>query len=301
MSHDHHSHSGDHHSGQHHAGHQHAGHQHDHGGDDALSELLDLDAEVLAEALAGVRADIARLADSPVREILDLGAGTGTGTFGLLGHFPSARVRAVDASETMLAHLRRRADGLGLADRVTTVLADLDQSLPELAPVDLVWASASLHHLADPDRTLAQVTAAIRPGGLLAVVELAGPPRFVPDDAPGGAAEARAHALLAADRAVDLPTMGSDWGERLTRAGLVVELDRAVVADVAPPLPPVVGEYAHATLTRLRSGLADRLAAPDRDALDALLAGGANDVRRRDDLHVSSERRLWIARRPTRP
>jgi SAM-dependent methyltransferase len=265
---------------------------------DALSELLDLDAEVLADPLNDVRADIEQLVDAPVRRILDLGAGTGTGTFGLLRHFAGAHVLAVDASEKMLEGLRRRAETLGLTHRVSTLCVDLDRVVPELGPVDLAWASASLHHLADPDRTLTQVVAAIRPGGLLAVVELAGFPRFVPDDTPGGRAEARAHALLVADRAMDMPTMGSDWGERLRRAGLVVELDRAVVVDLAPPLAPVVGDYAAATLMRVRSAVADRLETTDRKAPDALLDGGASDVRRRSDLRVGTERRLWIARRP---
>ena len=270
----------------------------EHDAHDALSDLLDLDAEVLAEPLQAVRTDIERLVDSPVRSILDLGAGTGAGTFGLLRHFAGAHVVAVDASEKMLERLRRRAETLGLTHRVSTLCADLDEALPELAPVDLAWASASLHHLADPDHTLAQVAAAIRPNGLLAVVELADFPRFVPDDTPGGGAEARAHALLAAERAVDMPAMGCDWGDRLTQAGLVVEMDRAVVVDLAPPLARVVGDYAAATLMRVRSAVADRLSTADRQALDALLAGGASDVRRRSDLRVGTERRLWIARRP---
>jgi SAM-dependent methyltransferase len=269
--------------------------------DEGLPDLLDLDAEVLAEQLHAVRADIGRLADSPVRSILDLGAGTGTGTFGLLRHFAGAHALAVDSSEEMLERLRQRADDLDLRDRVSTLRADLDDALPELEPVDLAWASASLHHLADPDRTLTELVAAIRPGGLVAVVELAGFPRFVPDDTPGGAAEARAHALLAADRAVDMPAMGSDWGARLTRTGLVVEMDRPIVVDLAPPSAPVVGAYAAASLMRIRGAVTDRLETTDREALDALLDGGTSDIRRRSDLLVTTERRLWIARRPAAP
>lgn len=169
---------------------------------------------------------------------------------------------------------------------------------PELDPVDLAWASASLHHLADPDRTLAQVVAAIRPGGLLAVVELTGFPRFLTEDMPGGVAEANAHALLAADRAADMPAMGSDWGSRLARAGLVVEMERAIAVDLAPPLAEVASEYALATLTRIRGAVADRLGAADGEHLDRLLDGGTTDVRHRSDLHVRTERQLRIARRP---
>ncbi|MGL5824890.1 MAG: hypothetical protein ACRCYU_08745 [Nocardioides sp.] len=41
-----------------------------------------------------------------------------------------------------------------------------------------------------------------------------------------------------------------------------------------------------------------RLGAADRQLLDRLLDGGRGDVRRRADLHVTTERHLWIARRP---
>ncbi len=269
-------------------------HDHDHA---ALAHLLDLDAEVLAETLHAIRRDVARLVDAPVRSLLDLGAGTGTGTFGLLQHFTGAHAVAVDSSEEMLARLGRRAEELGLADRVSLVRADLDEAVPDVEPVDLAWAAASLHHLADPDRTLAQLVSVIRPGGLLVAVELAGFSRFVPDEASGGAAEARAHELLAHDRSVDLPSMGADWGVHLARAGLRVELHRAIEVDLPPA--PVVGEYAFASLTRVREAVADRLDAPERTALDGLLDGGAGDVRRRSDLRVRTERQLWVARRPS--
>lgn len=285
--HDHHPHDGD--------------HQHAHDSYDALSDLLNLDAETLAGSLSAVHSDIASLVDAPVRSILDLGAGTGTGTFALLQHFAGAYAMAIDGSTDMLERLRRRAEQLGLSDRVATVHADLDEGVPDIDPVDLAWASASLHHLADPDRTLAQVVAAVRPGGLLAVVELTGFPRFLADDVPGGAAEANAHALLASDRAADMPAMGSDWGSRLARAGLGVEMERAIVVDLTPPLADVASDYAFATLTRVRGAVSDRLGAADREHLDRLLDGGTNDVRHRSDLHIRTERQLLIGRRSASP
>ncbi len=280
------------------AHHDHSNHDHQ-----ALADMLDLDAEILAPAMRTVYADIEQAADAPVRSILDLGAGTGTGTFGLLQHFTTAHATAVDASADMLAGLQQQADRRGLTDRVTTARADLDEALPDLEPVDLAWASAALHHLADPDRTLAQITAAIRPGGLLAVVELDGLPRFLPEGSPGATAELHAHELIRADRAVDMPTMGTDWGSRLVRAGLVVEQHREIqlgtaVADLASGEPDTMNRYATAILTRLRGAVTDRLDAADLRALDALVGGGPEDVTHRTDLQVSSERLLWIARRP---
>lgn len=282
------------HGHDHQHGHEGEGQAHDH---DGLGELLDLDAEVLAESLQAVRHDIEHLVDGPIRRILDVGAGTGTGTFGLVRHFSHAHAWAMDESAEMLARLAHRAEELGLADRIRTVRADLDESVPEIDPVDLVWASASLHHLVDPERTLAGLVATIRPGGLMTVVELSGLPRFVPDGAPGGAAEARAHAILAADRAKDMPRMGSDWGAALSAVGLTVEVDRPILTNLDAPSGQVAGTYAAACLERVIGAVIDRLDLEDQAALAGLLDGGATDVRRRSDLRVSTERHLWIARR----
>ena len=53
------------------------------------------------------------------------------------------------------------------------VQADLDASeWPDLGAPDLVWASASMHHLADPDRALRNVRGTLAPDGLIALVEL---------------------------------------------------------------------------------------------------------------------------------
>lgn len=60
------------------------------------AEILDLDAEALAEHIASVTAWLP-LKNEP-RQIVDLGCGTGAGTFALLECFPEAHVTAVDAS-----------------------------------------------------------------------------------------------------------------------------------------------------------------------------------------------------------
>src|ERR1700676_653657 len=153
-------------------------HHHQHHGagetdESAMAELLDLDAEVLHAYLSEVTGWIHELAaDRPPHRILDLGSGTGTGTFALLERFPGADAIAVDVSPEMLHRVTGKARVLGLADRVRTVQADLDAAWPAVEPVDLVWASSSLHHMADPDRVLAEVFAALRPGGLLVVAEM---------------------------------------------------------------------------------------------------------------------------------
>ncbi|HEX9353060.1 MAG TPA: class I SAM-dependent methyltransferase, partial [Streptosporangiaceae bacterium] len=160
----------DHHPGQHHPG---GGN-----GEEDMAELLDLDAEVLHAYLSDVIDWVGGLAAGQPRRIADLGAGTGTGTLALLRHFGKAKAVAVDVSAAMLDRLQVKARELGVADRIRTVQADLDAGWPDIGPVDLAWACSSVHHLADPDRVLAQVFAALQPGGLLAVAEMDSFPRF---------------------------------------------------------------------------------------------------------------------------
>jgi SAM-dependent methyltransferase len=282
-------------------------HHHQHGHHDsaeeteaAMAELLDLDAEVMHSYLSEVTAWIHELAaDPPPRRILDLGSGTGTGAFALLERFDRAEVIAVDVSAEMLHRLSSKARVLGVAGRIRTVQADLDAAWPAIDTVDLVWASSSLHHMADPDRVLAGVFDTLRPGGLLVVAEMASFPRFLPDDLGLGhpGLEARCHAVLDERQAAELPHLGSDWGPRLSRGGFIVEAERPFVIDLTSPLPAAAGRYAQATLRRIRSGLDGRMSSDDLAALDTLIDSDApGGVLRRGDLTVRTERTVWAAR-----
>ena len=281
-------------------------HQHDHhhaGADEAvLAELLDLDAEVLHAYLSDVIDWVGGLAaDQPPQRILDLGCGTGTGSIALLRHFPGSEVTAVDASAPMLDRLQNQARELGLASRVRVVQADLDAGWPDTSHVGLVWASNSMHHMADPDRVLAQILAALQPGGLLAVAEMDSFPRFLPDDPGIGrpGLEGRCHAARDEVRAGEFPHLGSDWGPRLTKAGFAVDAERTFVIDLGPPLPAPAGRYAQASLQRLRSAIDGRIGAEDLATLDTLLDGdGPASILRREDLTVRTTRTVWLARRP---
>lgn len=180
-----------------------------------------------------------------------------------------------------------------------TVQADLDTGWPDLGTPDLVWASASMHHMADPDRILRQVHDTLAPGGLFAVVELAGFPRFLPADAPAErpGLEERCHAALDRHHAEHMPHRGADWGPKLTAAGFTVEGERTITVNLGPPHTEAVGRYALSSLRRIRGGVAETLAAEDLAALDRLLdAEGPYGIVRRDDLTVRTERTVWAAR-----
>lgn len=267
-----------------------------------MAELLDLDAEVLHSYLSDVAAWIHELAaDLPCRRILDLGSGTGTGVLALLPRFEGSEAIALDKSANLLDHLMGKARDLGVADRVRTIQADLDAAWPAIDTVDLVWASNSLHHMADPDLVLTEVFGALHPGGLLAVAEMDSFPRFLPDDLGLGrpGLEVRCHAALAERQADEVPHLGSDWGSRLSQAGFTVEAERPFPIDLTPPLPASTGRYAQASLRRIRSGLDGQLSADDLATLDALLdSDGPDGVLQRDDLTVRTARTAWVARRP---
>lgn len=187
-----------------------------------------------------------------------------------------------------------------MADRVRTVQADLDSTWPELGKPDLVWASAALHHMADPDRTLRQVHDTLAPGGLCAVVELAGFPRFLPDEAPENrpGLEKRCHAASERRHAEHVTHRGADWGRKLTAAGFALAGERTIVVDIERSRSEAVDRYALTGLRRMRDAPADALSADDLTALDQLLdTDSPRSILHRDDLAVRTERTVWAARR----
>lgn len=267
-----------------------------------MTGLLDLDGEVLHDywsaALDWVR-DAA--AGTGRGRLLDLGAGTGTGALGLAARFPEAQVTALDIEPGALARVRDKARGLGLAGRVRAVEADLDAGWPDLGPLDLTWASMSLHHMADPGRVLGDVLAATRPGGLIAVAEFSEPLRFLPDDPGPGLAgfEDRLADRLGHVHAEALPTLGSAWAPRLTDAGWEVTGEREFPIDLDPPSHPRAAAYARAWFTRLSDGITGELEPGDRATLTALLAeDGPGALSRPGDLHIRGIRTVTLARRP---
>ncbi|ASQ97743.1 class I SAM-dependent methyltransferase [Streptomyces sp. 11-1-2] len=275
------------------------GHHHEQHDDSGQAEILDLDAEVLAEHIADITAWLPLKAEP--RQIVDLGCGTGAGTFALLERFPDAHVTAVDTSAGHLQLLREKACARGVQDRVRTVQADLDTDhWPDLGTPDLVWASASMHHMAHPTRALASVHELLVPGGLFAVVELDGFPRFLPADAPEErpGLEERAHAATDSFHAEHVPHRGADWGPMLTAARFAVEDERTITVNIAGSRSETIGRYALGSLQRIRGVAAPALDAADLAALDELLdESGPKSILRRDDLAVRTERTVWAARR----
>jgi SAM-dependent methyltransferase len=299
-----HDHSAHDHAAHDHAAHDHPAHDHSAGGADAaaMTELLDLDAEVLHSYYSELTGWVRELAaDLIPHRVLDLGCGTGTGTFALFERFEQADAVAVDVSQQLLDRLSEKAHVLGMTDRVHTVQADLDTAWPDIGVFDLAWASSSLHHMADPHRVLIEIFDALKPGALLIVAEMNSFPRFLPDDMGLGrpGLEARCHAAVSEAVAAQLPHLGSDWGFHLSDAGFTVHAERTFTIDLEPPLPAPTGRYVAASLRLVRSHLDGRLSAEDLGTLDILIdSEGPDGVLQRDDLSVRTQRTVWVGRRP---
>ena len=284
-----------------HGGHDQHGHRHSGAAEDDYTDLLDLDAEVLrdywAAALDWVQAAAAGTARA---RLLDLGAGTGTGAIGLAQRFGDAEVIALDVSPVSVAKIAAKAAAAGLGARVLPVEADLDAGWPDLGPLDRTWASASLHHMADPARVLRDARDATRPGGLIAVSEFSKQLLFLPDDLGFGQPgfEGRITDVLGHAYTEEMPTLGSQWAPRLAEAGWTVVAEQEFRVDQDPPTHPSAARYARAWFARLSEGLADRLEPDDQATLAALLdERDPRSLLNRKDLHIRGGRTITIGRR----
>jgi SAM-dependent methyltransferase len=105
-----------------------------------------------------------------IERVLDLGCGTGGSTI-VLAQDTGARVTAVDIHPAFLATLRARAEERGLADRITTVAADMANATSLGAGFDLIWAEGSAYSIGF-ENALRRWWPLLQPGRCLVVTEL---------------------------------------------------------------------------------------------------------------------------------
>ena len=122
--------------------------------------------------------DQARLDDS--LEVLDLGSGSGTLAVWAKRRHPALRIRGLDGDAAINEQARRKAARKG-------VEIAFDEGLSYELPYadgsfDRVLSSLFFHHLVlrDKERTIAEITRVLRPGGELHVADW-GQPRSLPE------------------------------------------------------------------------------------------------------------------------
>ncbi len=106
----------------------------------------------------------------PGMVVADLGPGAGHFTLRLARAVePNGVVYALDASQTTLDDLTQAADDRAIATlRPVRVRRDRLE-VPE--PVELLFVSATYHHLPDPSTYFAEARAHLRPGARVAILE----------------------------------------------------------------------------------------------------------------------------------
>jgi SAM-dependent methyltransferase len=137
--------------------------------------------------------------------VLDAGCGSGAFTVRLRTALPASPLTAIDADKRLLGQARTRlADtprtGSGRADVTRIVAGDLADPPVADASQDVVIARFVFQHLPDPLAVAARLRRPLRPGGLLAVIEVdAGLWGAAVPDLRAGYAEA--YQAMAADQA----------------------------------------------------------------------------------------------------
>lgn len=125
--------------------------------------------------LSPLAAALTRVPSSPER-VLDVGCGTGAGTFFLAREYPTARIRGLDLSEAMIAEANRKI-GLDPEARIAFRVGDASKLPYPDQNFDLVAQINMPVFFSEIDRVL-------RPGGHVAITSTSGPstPFYTPHD-----------------------------------------------------------------------------------------------------------------------
>ena len=123
-----------------------------------------------SDRLRDPSAVIAALGIRPGDRVADLGPGYGHFTLRLcLAVAPDGIVYAADADAKTLDDLRRAADERAITNLVPVLTSRRRLDLP--GPVDLLFVSATYHHVRRPVRYFAEARSLLRPTGRVAILE----------------------------------------------------------------------------------------------------------------------------------
>jgi MPBQ/MSBQ methyltransferase len=104
--------------------------------------------------------------DSPDLETLDVGAGTGFTTEGIVGHVDPRRVTMLDQSPHQLAHAQRKP----AIARCRKLLGDAEELPFDDDAFDRYVSAGSIEYWPDPQRAIAEAYRVLRPGGTALVI-----------------------------------------------------------------------------------------------------------------------------------
>ncbi|MFE9684390.1 class I SAM-dependent methyltransferase [Streptomyces sp. NPDC006285] len=290
------------------SGHDHHGHGHTHIDFAEMLSMLEQEAELFTPLYTEAAGWLKELRPDP-ELIVDAGSGPGVISCLLADTFPEARVVAVDGSAPLLEAARTRAARRGIADRFSTLEAELGDGLGDLEyPADLLWASRSLHHVGDQRGALAGFADRLAPGGTLALMEGGLPPRHLPRDfgigRPGLAARLDAvqeewFARMRAELPGAVVEEVEDWPTLLTAVGLRHTGTRTFLLDLPAPVSDDARAFVATSLRHRRDGLAEGLDADDLATLERLLdPDDKASVFHRPDVFVLAALTVYVGVKP---
>jgi len=107
----------------------------------------------------------------PGMAVADIGAGTGLFTRLIAKEVgPAGKVYAVDIAKTFLEHIAKTSKDEGLKNVETVQCDQVSCKLPANS-VDAVFICDTYHHFEFPQRTLASIHQALKPGGQLILID----------------------------------------------------------------------------------------------------------------------------------
>ena len=255
---------------------------------------------------------LAWLAVKPGATVADVGCGPG----GMVELFAervgtTGMVYAVDAEAAMREATSALADSCGVAAWVKVLDGDIEHA--DLASilgreVDLVHASAVVHHAADEVGCLRRLATGIRPDGRMVVVEGGLSTRHLPVDCgvgppglEGRMSELQQQWFWSTVRPRDIQVHAdgpSGWNDKLKAAGLVDVTSKSFLLDLPAPLPVRTREVVRLHLAEWRDRFGHMLDREDIEALEVLV--DENDPRgvlHRSDVFVLGARTAFVGRK----
>jgi len=244
------------------------------------------------------------------RRVADIGCGHAPMTIALARALPEAtKILALDSDPDVLASAAGQIDEAGLTGQITMIEHDLTDGVEpvraQLAGADLIWASASLHHVGDQQAVITGLSSLLAGGGRLALAEGGLADRHLPWDVGVGepglevrldAVQDRWFARMRAELAGSVP-MPYGWPTAMRLAGLADITTVSALFEEPTPLAQstreaVLAGFAH-RVDRMASGgfLDDR----DRASWDQLLdPADPAWLGHRDDLFSLTVRTLYV-------
>jgi 2-polyprenyl-3-methyl-5-hydroxy-6-metoxy-1,4-benzoquinol methylase len=157
-------------------------------GDDARDSQAALNRPWFESALAPALSSVPQIEavlQAPGARIADIGCGAGWSSISLARAYPSAAVLGIDVDEPSIQAAKANAEAAGVADQVSFATAEGD-SLGDHGPFDAAFAFECVHDMPRPVEVLAAIHDAVRPDGLVVIMDEAVADDFV---APGDPVE----------------------------------------------------------------------------------------------------------------